>query len=207
MVAAQAYIEHAKEHDERLRRAQLAITPPSETEWVSAEVRATVEPIFKMIDDTLRSVVEAATIEAADELAIRGFETFKNLWPAAISALLPSLQSQPAKISKLTGVMQNAWRSEQAISTLGEDACEWFGAAQTARQALARVSYTEANIGEIVTYVLLADYAFALGSFLLKNPTAQPPPGLALHIARLAHDSATRAFALATQHLYADRPT
>jgi hypothetical protein len=204
MVAAQAYIDHAKEHDERLRRAQLMVTPPSEPEGVPADVRANIEAIHKMIDDdALRPVVEAATIEEADERAINGFETFKVLWTAAISARLPWLQNHPSQAGRIASVVRRSWQSEQAISTLGEAACEWFGAAQTARQALTRVGHIEANRDEIATYTLLADYAFSLGLFMLKT-VSRPVEGLPLQIARLAHASATKAFALATQHLYAD---
>jgi hypothetical protein len=155
-------------------------------------------------DRALKPVREAPTIEAADALAIKGFEIFVDLWPTAIGALLPWLQGRPEQIRKPTGVVRSAWQSEQAISTLGEAACEWFDAAQIARQALADVGAINMNVNEIVTHTLLADFALTLGLFLTKDSNAKPVEGLPLLIARIAHDSATKAFALATQHLYAD---
>lgn len=202
MVAAQAYIDHLNEHAERLRRAQLMVTPLSEREQIPDDIRASVEAIYKVIEDrALRPVVEAPTLEAADTLAMKGFEIFVDLWPAAIGALLPWLQGHPEQIGKLTGVVRDAWQSERAISMLGEAACEWFGAGL----ALAGAGAINANADAIVKYTFLADFAFTLGQFLIKDSSAKPIDGLPLLIARLAHDSATKAFALATQHLYAER--
>ena len=206
MVAVQAYIDRANEHAERLRRAQLMVPPVPQPERVPDDVRDYVESIYKVIEDrALKPVREAPTIETADALAIKGFEIFVDLWPVAIGALLPWLQGRPEQIGKPTRVVRSAWQSEQAISTLGEAACEWFDVAQIARQALADVGAINVKVDEIVTYTLLADFALTLGLFLTKDSSAKPVEGLPLLIARIAHDSATKAFALATQHLYADR--
>src|SRR5689334_13540910 len=203
MVAAKAYIDHVNEHAERLRRAQLKVTPLSGSEQIPDDVRASAEAIYKVIEDrALRPVIEAPTIEAADALAMKGFEIFVDLWPAAIGALLPWLQGHPEQTGQLTRVVRDAWQSERAISTLGEAACEWFGAAQSARLALADAG--AANTDAIVKYMYLADFALTLGQFLIKESNAKMLEGLPLLIARLAHDSATKAFALATEHLYAD---
>jgi hypothetical protein len=207
MVAAQAYIDHANEHAKRLRRAQLQlmVAPLSEREQVPGDVRASVEAIYQVIEDrALRPVIEASTIEAADALAMKGFEIFIDLWPAAIGVLVSWLHGHPDQLGELTGVVRDAWRSQRAISMLGEAACEWFDAAQSARQALAGLGAINANADEIVKYTLLADFALTLGVFLTKASSAKPVEGLPLLIARLAHDSATKAFSLATQHLYAD---
>src|SRR5262245_9027554 len=192
MVAAKAYIDHVNEHAERLRRAHLRVTSLSERELIPDDARASVEAIYKVIEDrALRPVIEAPSLEAANALAMQGFEIFVDLWPAAIGALLPWLQAHPEQIGKLTRVVRNAWRSERAISTLGEAACEWFGAAQSARLALADAGTINANADEIVKYTFLADFAFTLGQFLIKDSSAKSIEGLPLLIARLAHDSAT----------------
>jgi hypothetical protein len=206
MVAAQAFIDRAEKHVAATRRAQLQIPPLPERTSISAEeVREAVEAIYKEIEDrALRPVIEAPTIEAADALAIRGFEIFIDLWPAAIGALLPWLQEHPDQLGRLTGAARDLWRSEEAARKLGEDACEWFAAAQSARQAMATSSSLGTNQDALVRHTLLADFAFMLGGLLIQAPDAKPAEGLALSVAKLAHTSATNAFALATQHLYAD---
>lgn len=205
MVAAQAYIDRATTHAERVRRVQLEVAPLSEHKGIPEDVRTAVDAILKMIDDRiLRPVVEAPTIEEANARALGGFEGFVDLWPAAISALLPWLQSHPEQFRKLTGAARGMWRSDQAILTLGEAACEWFGAAQSARNALTSATPGDADADAIMKYTLLADFALALGTFMIKNPGTKAVEGLPLMVAQLAHDSATNAFALATRHAYAD---
>lgn len=208
MVAVQAYIDRAEEHAAVRWRAQLKVSPIPERARIPAEARASVEAIYKEIEDrALRPVIEAPTLEAADALTIKGFEVFIDLWPAAIGALLPWLQEHPDQFGKLTGAARDLWRSEDALVRLGEDACEWFAAAQTARQALADAAPGgpgRDELDEIVKHTLLADFAFMLGVLMSQTPDAHPAAGLALSVAKLAHTSATNAFAIATKHRYAD---
>ena len=207
MVAIKAFIDRAEAHAEVRSRAQLKLASPiSGHVSIPEEVRASVEAIYKEIEDrALRPVIEAPTIEAATALSIKGFELFIDLWHAVIGALLPWLQDHPDRFSKLTGAARDTWRSVDALTRLGEDACEWFAAAQSARQALADAATVGPSLDEIVRHTLPADFAFMLGVLLIRTPDAKPAEGLALSVAKLAHTSATNAFAIATRHHYADQ--
>lgn len=201
MVAPQAYIDRA----EVRRRTRLKISPPPERTRIPANVRALVDAIYDEIEKhTLKPVIEASTIEEADARAMEGFGIFCDLWPAALGALFPLLIEEPAQIAKWTGAARDLWRSEEAIQKLGENVCEWFAAAQSARQALAGVSLADIDLDELTKHVLLADFAHMLGVLLVRTPNAKTAEGLALFVAKLAHTAATDAFAIATVHRYAD---
>lgn len=208
MVAAQAYIDRATTHEAQMRDAPLRMVPSSQRlEEIPEGMRVAVEALFKAIDDLVfRPVVDAPNVEAANALALQGFERFVDLRLAVISVLHPWLQDHPEQTRKAASVARGAWRTEQACSVLGEAACEWFSAAQSARLALVSVMPVDADadVEAILRYTLLADFALALGSFLINNSGAKLVDGLPLVVAQLAHDSATKAFALATQHAYAD---
>jgi hypothetical protein len=206
MVAVKAFIDRAEAHAEVRSRVQLRIVSPiPEGIQIPDGVRATIDAIYKEIEDrALKPVIEAPTLAAANELAIKGFETFVDLWPAAIGTLLPWLQEHPNHFATLTMAARDLWRSEEALR-LGEAACEWFAAAQSARQALAEVATMGPGLEEIVRHTLLADFAFMLGVLLIRTPDARPAEGLALSIAKLAHASATNAFAIATMPRFADQ--
>src|SRR5258705_10950535 len=116
MVAVKAFIDRAAAHAEDRSRAQLKIVSPIPAyTQIPAEVRATVDALYREIDRVLQPVIEAPTIETANELAIKGFEAFVDLWPAAIGALLPWLQERPDQIGALTMTARNLWRSEEAL--------------------------------------------------------------------------------------------
>ena len=104
-----------------------------------------------------------------------------------------------------TGAARDLWRSDEAIQKLGENVCEWFAAAQSARQALTNVSLAGIDLDELTKHVLLADYAHMLGALLVRASNAKSAEGLALVVAKLAHTAATNAFTIATVHRYADK--
>jgi hypothetical protein len=214
MVAAQAYIDQATMHRVQMHHAQLRVVPPSQrydiVEELPGDARVVFDSLIKAIDDLVfRPVVEAPNVEAATKLALSGFERFTDLWLAAISVLLPWLQDRPEQARRLAGTTRGTWRSERACSVLGDDACDWFSAAQSARLALMRaMPIDEAGlpgdqVEAILRYTLLADFALTLGTFLI-NSDAKLVDGLSLMVGKLAHESATNAFALATQGAYAD---
>jgi len=205
MVAVQAFIDRAEAHAEVRNRAHLKIVPlfPEDLE-IPDEVRSAVNAIYQKIEDrTLKPVIEASTLEEANKRAISGFEMFIDLWPTVITTLLPWLQEHPNQFGILKAA-RDMWKSEEALR-LGEDACEWFAAAQSARQALADVVAPGPGLEGIVWHTLLADFAFMLGILLMRTPDAKPAEGLTLSIAKLAHASATNAFAIATMHRFADQ--
>lgn len=204
MAAPQAYIDRA----EVRRRTRLRISPPSEPERtrIPEHERALVDAIYNEIEErTLKPVIEASTIEEAEARAIEGFGIFCDLWPAALGVLFPSLMEEPDQIAKWTGAARDLWRSEEAIQKLGENVCEWFAAAQSARQALAGVSLAGIDFDELTKHVLLADFAHMLGVLLVRTPSARLAEGLALFVAKLAHTAATDAFTIATVQRYADK--
>jgi hypothetical protein len=203
MVAPRAYLDRA----EVRRRTSLKISPPPEPERIRVpeNVRGLVDAIYDEIEArTLKPVLEASTLEEADARAIEGFGIFCDLWPAALGALIPWLMEDPEQIARWTGAARDLWRSDEAIQKLGENVCEWFAAAQSARQALANVSLAGIDLDELTKHVLLADYAHMLGALLVRASNARSAEGLALVVAKLAHTAATNAFAIATVHRYAD---
>lgn len=204
MLAPQAYIDRA----EVRRRTQLKISPPPEPEGIRVpeNVRALVDAIYDEIEErTLKPVIEASTIDEGDARAMEGFGIFCDLWPAALGALSPWLMEDPDQIARWTGAARDLWRSDEAIQKLGENVCEWFAAAQSARQALANVSLAGIDLDELTKHVLLADYAHMLGALLVRASNAKSAEGLALVVAKLAHTAATNAFTIATVHRYADK--
>lgn len=203
MVAPQAYIDRA----EVRRRTRLKISPPSEPERtrIPENARALVDAIYGEIEErTLKPVIEASTLEEADARAMEGFGIFCDLWPAALGVLLPLLMEEPDQIAKWTGTARDLWRSKEAIQKLGENVCEWFAAAQSARQALNGVSLAGIDLDELTKHVLLADFAHMLGVLLLRTSNDKSAKELPLFVAKLAHTAATDAFAIATVRRYAD---
>jgi hypothetical protein len=215
MVAVRAFIERAEAHAKVRNREQLRIfSPIPEGIQLPEELRLAVNAILKQIEDrALKPVIEAPSLEAATERAVEGFERFGDLWPAAIGLLIPWLQEHPNQLTVLTVAARDVWRSEEALR-LGEAACEWFAAAQSARQALADIATTlslpEGADGaraqaEISEYTVLADFAFMIGILMIRTPDARSAEGLALSIAKVAHAAATKAFASATMPRFADK--
>jgi ABC-type transport system substrate-binding protein len=97
-----------------------------------------------------------------------------------------------------------------AEKRIGDDAAMWFSAAQDARVAVVHALMKDGvlppspNEEEIVRLCVVADFAILFGLFLVQHPRTKAPEGLAVAIGKLGHDSAKRAYVLATVHRFTD---
>lgn len=212
MVAVQKFVDHTGSRSERLRRAQLrVISPGLEFVDMPEHLHKVVEGVFKEIEDrAFRPLLAAPDMVQAGLISQQSFDVFVDLWPAVLGALTPWLQEQPDRMSAMATFAREGWSSDDA-RRLGDQVCSWFAAAQAARTTLANAVVLNPSLirateeAAVVHHCVLADFALLFGAFLVHEPGIKPLPDLSLSMAKLAHEAATRAYALATAYRFADQ--
>jgi hypothetical protein len=214
MVAVKQFVDAAEAHggEAKLRRAQLRIVSPAfeAAGDLPVHLQTVVEGIVKEIEDrAFRPIAVATNLEEANQQAAKAFDIFANLWPAALGALIPWLQEDPARLVTLGHVATDVWTSAEA-RRLGDTACSWFAAAQDARVAIANAIMTEsvsvppAAEQTIVHRCAVADFALMFGLFLAHQERMPVVAELPVTMAKLAYDAAKAAYVLATTARFAD---
>jgi hypothetical protein len=212
MVAIQPFFQVAEPHGRSpgLRRARLGVVSSTLGTFASMpeHLRDVVAGIEKEIENRcFRPILETSDLASAMARAQASFLVFAELWPAALGAVAPWLLEDPDRLAAVGRALTDADESWDAI---GDDAAMWFSAAQDARVAVVHalmqdgVMTPSPNEEEIVRLCVVADFAILFGIFLVQHPRTKAPEGLAVAIGKLGHESAKRAYVLATMHRFAD---
>jgi hypothetical protein len=215
MAAIQPFVEAAESRGRgpRLRRAQLGVVSSTLGTFMGMpeHLRNVVAGIVKEIEDRcFRPVLAAPDMDAAMGQARASFLIFAELWPAALSAVAPWLLEDAERLAAASYTLTDTWTSDEALGVLGEAAASWFAAAQDARAAVAHTVVKDGMLSpsatddEIVRLCVVADFAILLGLFWVQHPRSEAVEGLAIAIGKLGHESAKRAYVLATAHRFAD---
>ena len=194
----------------RLRRARLGVVSSTLGTFAGMpeHLRDVVAGIEKEIEDRcFRPILETPDLDGAMARAQTSFLVFAELWPAALSAVAPWLLEDPDRLAAVGRALTDA---DETWDAIGDDAAMWFSAAQDARVAVVHALMEDGvltpspNEEEIVRLCVVADFAILFGLFLVQHPRTKAPEGLAVAIGKLGHESAKRAYVLATMHRFAD---
>jgi hypothetical protein len=213
MVAIQPFFEatELRGGSPGMRRARLGVVSSTLGTFAGMpeHLRDVVTGIEKEIEDRcFRPILEAPDLDGAMARARVLFLVFSELWPAALGAVAPWLLEDPDRLAAASHAL--AATDDEAWDAIGDDAAMWFSAAQDARVAVVHALMKDSvlppspNEEEIVRLCVVADFAILFGLFLVQHPRTKAPEGLAVAIGKLGHESAKRAYVLATVHRFTD---